>query len=173
MIVEKDGIFQRLIEDEIYHIIPSIVVTGRGFPDLATREFVHRLVFLLHLPVVILCDNDPFGVAITLNYKCGSARMPTDSPFFPIDAKWIGLRPSDSMELDFPAHTKEPLTARDRAKLTKLIASPYIQVNPAYLQELLQMQELDYKVELEAFHAFGFDAITTYLVYKLSQADFI
>ena len=41
--------------------IPSILVTGQGFPPLAVRACVHRLVEAFDLPVLGLVDCNPFG----------------------------------------------------------------------------------------------------------------
>ena len=43
-----------------------------GFPDMATRAFVWQLYGTLGLPVLGLCDWNPFGIAILLTYKLGS-----------------------------------------------------------------------------------------------------
>ncbi|CAN0446311.1 unnamed protein product, partial [Discosporangium mesarthrocarpum] len=80
IVIEKDGIFNRLVEDGFYNRfvvdrcttppppilgfysrIPSILITGRGFPALAVRACVHRLAKALHLPVYGLADCNPFG----------------------------------------------------------------------------------------------------------------
>lgn len=41
--------------------IPSILVTGQGFPPLAVRACVYRLAEALELPVLGLVDCNPFG----------------------------------------------------------------------------------------------------------------
>ena len=174
ILIEKDGIFRRLCEDGFYkHHVPSILITGRGFPDLATRAFARLLSDRLSLPSVVLCDCNPFGMAIALTYKLGSARMPIDSAFYTIDAKWIGFRPSAVIDLDLPERVKQPFTSRDVSKLNSLIQSPYIQATNAYHNELKKMEELQYKVELEALHSFGFSFITHFLAAKFHEKDFI
>lgn len=35
--VEKDAIFQRLVQQRFYDVAPCVLVTGKGVPDLATR----------------------------------------------------------------------------------------------------------------------------------------
>lgn len=37
LVVEKDAVFQRLSEDRFFMAFPSILVTAKGFPDLASR----------------------------------------------------------------------------------------------------------------------------------------
>ena len=38
LVIEKDAVFQRLLEDGFPSLIPSVMVTGKGMPDMATRE---------------------------------------------------------------------------------------------------------------------------------------
>ena len=46
LVVEKDAIFQRLLEEGILFntlLGKFILITGKGMPDLSTRQFVQRL----------------------------------------------------------------------------------------------------------------------------------
>ena len=49
--IEKEGVYNRLSEDRFFEHYPCILVTGKGFPDLASRAMVHRLEQELDLPV--------------------------------------------------------------------------------------------------------------------------
>ena len=70
LVVEKDAVFQRLLEERILSKFPGLVmVTGKGVPDLATRQLVHLL--SVTLPVLIITDCDPYGLEIFLTYKYG------------------------------------------------------------------------------------------------------
>ena len=68
LIVEKDAVFQRLLEESVFvaSLPPFIMVTGRGVPDLATRQLVYRLTTEFSLPTFILTDCDPYGIEIAL-----------------------------------------------------------------------------------------------------------
>ncbi|KAM0869376.1 hypothetical protein ACQ4PT_040709 [Festuca glaucescens] len=39
IVVEKDAIFQRLAEDRLYNQLPCIIITAKGYPDIATRFY--------------------------------------------------------------------------------------------------------------------------------------
>lgn len=43
VIVEKDAVFQRLVEEDFSTATNSILVTAKGMPDLATRLFLQLL----------------------------------------------------------------------------------------------------------------------------------
>ncbi len=73
LVIEKEGIFSRLVEDKFWMRLPCVLITGKGFPDLATRAMVHQVSARFRLPVYGLADCNPFGLALLLTYKFGSA----------------------------------------------------------------------------------------------------
>ena len=45
LVVEKDAVFQRLLEEGILFnetLGKIILITGKGMPDIATRQLIHR-----------------------------------------------------------------------------------------------------------------------------------
>jgi len=69
LVIEKDAIFQKLLEEDCFRILRCILVTGKGYPDLNTRMLVNILSEKMNLPVYIIVDADPFGVDIMLLYR--------------------------------------------------------------------------------------------------------
>lgn len=59
LVVEKDAVFQQLHRIGFWKKYKSLLVTGAGQPDRATRRFVRRLHEELKLPVYILTDSIP------------------------------------------------------------------------------------------------------------------
>jgi DNA topoisomerase VI subunit A len=51
IVVEKDAVFQRLVEDRIFDHIPCVLVTAKGMPDLATRALCAKLTVSASPPV--------------------------------------------------------------------------------------------------------------------------
>ncbi|KAH9547963.1 hypothetical protein CY35_11G062900 [Sphagnum magellanicum] len=81
LVVEKDAIFQRLVEDRFFQSVPSIIITAKGYPDLASRALLHRLhKEFPSLPIVALVDWNPGGLAILCTFKFGSIRMGLEAP---------------------------------------------------------------------------------------------
>jgi len=92
LVVEKDAVFERLVEDRVWEGIAggAVLVTARGMPDLSTRAFCSHLVSSSScsssnsssscssaaarppMQVLGLCDWNPGGVAILTVYKNGS-----------------------------------------------------------------------------------------------------
>ena len=81
--------------------MPSMVmITGKGVPDLATRQLVYMLATKLLLPVMIMTDCDPYGVDICMMYKYGSLAMAwAAEPLAVPSSVWLGLLPSDISRL--------------------------------------------------------------------------
>ena len=73
IVVEKDAIFQKLIDEEfLKHLpYPAILITGKGFPDLNTRKLLRKLSFEIIPQATFLClvDGNPYGMEIMSGYK--------------------------------------------------------------------------------------------------------
>ncbi|XP_024943655.1 meiotic recombination protein W68 isoform X2 [Cephus cinctus] len=69
LIIEKDSVFQKLIEQDCPRSLNCILITGKGYPDVSTRMLVRILWEKLNLPVYCLVDADPYGIEIMLVYR--------------------------------------------------------------------------------------------------------
>ncbi|KAH3682043.1 hypothetical protein WICPIJ_006994 [Wickerhamomyces pijperi] len=72
IIIEKEAVFTSLLQSHDYGGVNSntILITGKGYPDLLTKDFVHLLMVCYpETSVVAMVDLDPFGMAIMKNYK--------------------------------------------------------------------------------------------------------
>ena len=151
VVVEKEGVFQRLVEDNFYDdAYPCVLVTAMGVPDLATRAFVHRLRATLGLPVYGLVDWNSWGVGVLLTYKLGSARLGVESHRYTVDVAWLGLRASQIDRFDVPDVCMQPLTARDKKRGEGIMAHPWVAGRRDWLDEIQAQLDKDFKCELEA-----------------------
>ncbi|KAK9072897.1 hypothetical protein SSX86_009332 [Deinandra increscens subsp. villosa] len=70
------AIFQRLVEDRVFNQIPSILITAKGYPDIATRFLLHRMSREFpEIKILGLVDWNPAGLAILCTFKYGSIGM--------------------------------------------------------------------------------------------------
>ena len=131
VVIEKEGIYHRLVEELDYFIsagLPCIFVTGKGYPDLATRGCVASMYLsrvgpppLSHddeerykhghpqhqrtprMPVVGICDCNPYGVHVLQTYRTGgsdTALNEEERHMYSCPAlDWIGLYPSAVKDL--------------------------------------------------------------------------
>jgi meiotic recombination protein SPO11 len=125
------------------------------FPDIATRALVRKLADELQIPVLGLCDWNPFGISILLTYKLGSARMGLESYRYAVDLKWVGLRSGDFSAISFPDDVLQPMTRLDLQRLNSLEKAPFIASQPLWRFEVNAMRRRAIKVELEAIHSQG------------------
>ncbi|TYI69273.1 hypothetical protein E1A91_D08G143300v1 [Gossypium mustelinum] len=149
VVVEKHAIFQRLAEDHVFNQIPSILLTAKGYPDIATRN--------------------PAGLAILSTYKFGSIGMGLEAYRYACNVKWLGLR-GDDLQL-IPQQSLAPLKPRDLQIARSLISSTTLQDN--YRQELAVMMQSGQRAEIEALYSNGYDYLGKYLAKKIVQANYI
>jgi len=96
LVVEKDAVFQQLHRIGFWRKYKSILVTGAGQPDRATRRFVRRLNEELGLPVYVLTDSIPGDeVVVARDTVTGEIHVgpvePLLAPFFTdgVDREWV------------------------------------------------------------------------------------
>lgn len=93
LVVEKDTVFTRLIEDNIMDKIGRkiILVTAKGYPDINTRVLLKKIEIELQKPIYIIVDADAYGIDIMCTYKFGSLQMVNFSEQLAIPTmEWIG-----------------------------------------------------------------------------------
>ncbi|KAK4445740.1 Spo11/DNA topoisomerase VI subunit A [Podospora aff. communis PSN243] len=99
LIIEKEATFRTLAASEYPRnspIGPGILVTAKGFPDLATRRFLSTVhTARPQLAMFALVDYDPHGIAILRTYKTGSKRLEHEENVTVPTLRWLGLRSSD------------------------------------------------------------------------------
>ncbi|CAL5010245.1 unnamed protein product [Urochloa decumbens] len=170
IVVEKDAIFQRLAEDRLYNQLPCILITAKGYPDLATRFILHRLSQTFpNTPIFALVDWNPAGLAILCTYKYGSISMGLESYRYACNVKWLGLR-GDDLQL-IPESAFQELKPRDLQIAKSLLSSKFLQ--ECHRAELTLMVETGKRAEIEALYSHGFDFLGKYIARKIVQGDYI
>ncbi|KAF8379593.1 hypothetical protein HHK36_029034 [Tetracentron sinense] len=169
-VVEKHAIFHRLAEDCIFNQIPSILITAKGYPDIATRFLLHRMSQAFpDLPILALVDWNPAGLAILCTFKFGSIGMGLEAYRYACNVKWLGLRGGDLKLI--PEESLVPLKPRDLQIAKSLMSSEILQEN--YKEELEIMVQSGRRAEIEALYFHGYDFLGKYIARKIVQADYI
>ncbi len=174
LVIEKEGVYNRLSEERLYDRFPCIMVTGKGVPDLASRALVKTLHDELDLPVVGLCDMNPYGISVLSVYHCAGNRMGVDGNYrYSVPIEWMGLRPTEVNALHekhrFPDTVFQSLTDLDRKRIESLTdeMSPYLDDD----EKDEVADNMKYKIELEALYWLGADFMGQW-VYKQLQRRF-
>ncbi|KAI3328527.1 Spo11/DNA topoisomerase VI subunit A [Ustulina deusta] len=99
LVIEKEATFRGLVASKFHEtatVGPGVLVTAKGYPDLSTRQFLHKL-HTSHpiLPMYGLVDFDPDGVKIMLTYKNGSRSLQHEENTTLNRLFWIGPRSDD------------------------------------------------------------------------------
>uniref|UniRef100_A0A1A9WW38 DNA topoisomerase (ATP-hydrolyzing) n=1 Tax=Glossina brevipalpis TaxID=37001 RepID=A0A1A9WW38_9MUSC len=126
LLVEKDTIFEKMLSFRIFSLIHEniILVTGRGYPDVASRWILQRLQREHGLSTYMLADADPCGIEIMLIYRYGSLAQASNALQLTCPRlKWLGIHPSDLKYLSIPT---EPFILNDCRKLESLLRRKYI-----------------------------------------------
>ncbi|KAL9694836.1 hypothetical protein quinque_014121 [Culex quinquefasciatus] len=172
LIVEKDTVFRRLLEDRILDRMSRklLLVTSKGYPDVGTRLLLQKIWTTYRIPMFALVDADPFGIEIYCVYKFGSLALSHQSQYLAVPAiRWIGVCPSHIPLLGLKPL---PLNGRDRARIDELLKRPYIgKAGCELARELRLMSELDVKAEIESLVDISTDyLINDYLPAQLKRA---
>ncbi|EEC15954.1 topoisomerase 6 subunit A, putative [Ixodes scapularis] len=149
LVIEKDATFQKLLNDGFLKSAgPCILITGKGYPDVNTRELLRRLHVEVDIPVYALVDADPYGIEILCVYAYGSLAMAneTDSMAVP-RIRWLGVHPSDVVT--FELKDCPPLSYGDKSKLRNLLARPYVDSKPAWKEQMVLLDGLQRKAEIQ------------------------
>lgn len=178
LVVEKDAVFNRLAEDHFYDYVPCIIVTAKGQPDMATREFLRRINDELKLPILAIMDADVYGFEIMRVYSIGSKALSFEARSLAVpNIKWLGLLPSDlrpESGFGIPSSAFIKNTQADVKKARRLLEEEFVIKRPRWREELETLLELGIKAEIQALNARDPQFITNhYLPEKLERGDFI
>ncbi|VDK85334.1 unnamed protein product [Litomosoides sigmodontis] len=169
LVVEKDATFQKLIGEGFLRLFPSVLlVTGRGYPDHATRIMLQKL---SNLPLFGLLDCDPHGIEIAITYKYGNCSKGFDMENQKLSHfQWIGLSRRKLPKYIVSAEQFLPLQKHELAKLEKLCQRTASLGDEVLLEELVRMRQCGSKLELEAVSGVAPGSMCQYLLRtKLSK----
>ncbi|XP_064460695.1 meiotic recombination protein SPO11-like [Ornithodoros turicata] len=149
LVIEKDATFQKLLDSQIVRLLgPCVLITGKGFPDVNTREMLRRLHDDLDVPVYALVDADPYGIEILCVYAFGSLALADETLAVP-RIRWLGIHPSDIETFQLEGSAVASLGTGDKLKLKELMRRPYILRTPAWKRQLEILHRLQVKSEIQ------------------------
>jgi meiotic recombination protein SPO11 len=167
LVIEKEAVFRSLISSPLWISLKEKVValTAKGYPDLASREFLCALAERSQdIPVYSLVDFDPDGIGIMSTYKYGSLRLAheslTDQGTSKLDLpnlRWLGIRSEQILQLvqEDTANGIRGLlrmSARDRNKASRMLEWDICAENGPEVEWRRQLQEmlvLNIKAEMQ------------------------
>eukprot|EP00917_Polyrhabdina_sp_WS-2016_P027721 GHVP01059158.1.p1 GENE.GHVP01059158.1~~GHVP01059158.1.p1 ORF type:complete len:189 (-),score=41.08 GHVP01059158.1:7-573(-) len=173
IVVEKDAVYQQLLETGITSDGKIVLLTGKGFPDFTTRKLL-RLISNLHpeASFYYFGDWDPSGIQIYMTYSQGAKSY--ESEFCTCSSlQWLGLSSKDSLFPNLPNSVFIPLTARDKKLIgslqKRLCESTSLEI---LRKELSEMSKQNKKCEMEALSCFGSSSLESYIKEKIGKLEF-
>ena len=172
LVVEKDAVFNRLLQEDACRRLDAVMLTARGQPDVASRALLSKLAALLpEATVVGLVDYNPSGALILGTYRgtqLANARTAQEARWG-VDVRWLCARTGDLGE----AADLVPLTPRDNVLIANLLARlGEAPAQAGVVRELRAMAARGMKAELEALYSATSD-LTPVLQRKLLRGDFV
>ncbi len=178
LVVEKDAIFNRLAEDQFYDYVPSVLITAKGQPDMATRMFIKKINDELKIPILAIMDADVYGFEILRVYSVGSKALSFEASNLAVPSiKWLGLLPSDLEEssgFGIPKSVHLKMTKSDEHRTKLLLEEEFVKRKPKWREQIQKLLDLGVKAEIQALNARDPQYITNhYLPAKLESGDLI
>ncbi|OMP85627.1 Meiotic recombination protein SPO11 [Diplodia seriata] len=193
LVVEKEATFRSIATSKVWELLrhSSIMVTGKGYPDLSTRIFLHKLSAVssmgnLTIPILALVDMDPDGLSIMCTYKYGSIALAHEGDSVKVpNMEWLGIKSVDVFPLADPepevpqtlnVHQTEGLLSlsyRDRRMASRMLCKQPHSEDDSYNElkrELQFMLMLNVKAELEILESRD-DGLGLWLLGQLSTQD--
>jgi len=173
-IFHVDALFNQLIQSKFHTKNNCILLTGKGYPDMATRLMLQRLVNDHALKVFLITDWDPYGIEIAHIYQKGSQSLKHESLGCE-QIQWIGLSLADIQNFKLPMQGDtniKPVTCSlepsDVQKANALLED--IELHPSLRYEIVKMLDFNQKAEVQALSHLHVNAFTEiYLPYKLKH----
>ncbi|KAF9501661.1 DNA topoisomerase IV, alpha subunit [Pleurotus eryngii] len=129
----------------------GLLITGKGYPDIATRQLVKTLSDNLPdtVPILALVDGDPYGLDILSTYKYGSNSLKHENHKLAAErVQWVGLRIGELADFQIEMNSLIPITRHDEKKALSML-SRQLTLPQAWRKELMRMLHMRRKAEIE------------------------
>ncbi|MEM4511414.1 MAG: DNA topoisomerase IV subunit A [Nanopusillaceae archaeon] len=172
LVVEKDALFERLIEERYPEKNKCILISTEGQASRGARRLIHRLRYEHNLPVYVFTDGDPWGYYIYSVIKRGSMKLSHFSELLATpDAKFVGMTMDDIREYHLKDVTIE-LKERDIKRIKELMNYPWFRNKKDWQRQFSIMLTEKIKIEQDALAKRSLEFVAdVYLVEKLSNPD--
>ena len=172
LVSEKEAAFIQFTEEKLWKKIPCIILTGKGMPDIATREFLKTLVKELKIPAYGIFDSDPYGIDIMLTFALGSVSTAHETPWLAVNNfYWLGVYPNEVENL--PKESILPPSDSDIKKAKRMLLRPYIQKRNDLKLQLELFLNKKYKAEIQSLSRKRFGYIIEYIIEKVQTGNLI
>jgi len=168
--IETAGMFARLNAEKFWKKHNCILISLKGVPARATRQFTKRLNEEHNLPVLVFTDGDPYGylnIYRTLKVGSGKSVHLADKLSIP-SARLIGVTPQDINDYNLPTH---PLKDHDIKRLKDgLKNDDFVKSHPEWQKAINQMIDSKERAEQQSLAKYGLKyVVEEYLPAKIED----
>jgi len=176
LVVEKEAVFQTLVHQGFADCSSSlgrgIIITGKGYPDLATRHLVGTFSRNLpsSIPIVAIVDADPHGIDIMSTYQFGSRAMLHEGDAFTApNLRWGGVLGTELSRIGVDVDLSIPITKHDEKKAMSLLSRN--DLPQSWRRELQHMLFKRRKAEIEIVSSANLETLQDHLRSNLLDMD--
>ena len=176
LLVEKDVIFRRLLEDRFHLKNGCVLASGDGYPSRNFRRLLRQFQDQLQIPFYVLADNDPGGYFLFFLMARGAVGQhsgPRASMAIP-GARYVGVRSGDLSRYGLSESVRIKLHEREIQRLNQLKSSPWLGASAQWQGEIDEMLRRGSKLEMEAFCSLSLSFLSdSYLPERMTAGDFL
>jgi DNA topoisomerase VI subunit A len=173
LVVEKQALWQRLNEDQMWKKENIILLSTEGQPGRGARRLIRKLADL-KLPVYVLNDADAWGWYIYWTVKTGSINLAyIGSDIATPEAKFIGVTMSDIEKYDFLKSLTLKATEVDLKRAQEMLSYPWINKHKEWSEELKKVLHTKTKIESDALQGPRLTFVQEYIKDKIKRKEFL
>ncbi|KAI9679181.1 MAG: hypothetical protein M1822_007391 [Bathelium mastoideum] len=181
LVIEKEATFQAILSSGLGEslLCDGIIVTAKGYPDIATRSFLRALTtpsswnMFGSSNTFALVDYDPDGLGILSTYKYGSRALAHENTDLATGCiRWLGLNSSQVVQNQQVSHDQQrliTLSKRDRRRANQMLGDEVFREfggESGWRRELQVMLILNLKAEIQICDS-NVDGLSTWLQTQL------
>jgi DNA topoisomerase-6 subunit A len=174
IVVEKDALFERLVEEKFPEKMNAILISVKGQASRGAKRLIHRLRYEHKLPVIVFTDGDAWGYYIYSVIKRGSMKLSHFSEYLATpDAKFVGMTMDDIEEYNLKRVTMK-LKPIDEKRVKELMNYPWFKKNKDWQRQFKKMLNWKVKIEQDALASKSLDFVANkYLPEKIENERFL
>ena len=173
LVVEKDALWQRLNEDQLWKKENCIIMTPQGQAARGTRRLIRKLADN-GLPVYVFTDCDAWGWYIYWTIKTGSINLAyIGEDVATPEARYIGVTMSDLDRYDFLNKMTMKASDVDLKRAQEMLNYSWINKHKEWIAELERMIKSQKKLEQDALQGPRLTFVDDYIRDKIKEKDFL
>jgi DNA topoisomerase-6 subunit A len=173
LVVEKDALWQRLNEDQLWKKENLILISPQGQAARGTRRLIRKLADE-GLPVYVFNDGDAWGWYIYWTIKTGSINLAyMGNSIATPEARFLGVTMADLKTYDFLNKMTLKATEVDLKRAQEMLNYPWINRHPEWVEELKEVLKSKVKLEQDTLQGPRLTFVGEYIKDKIKRKDWL